>query len=551
MLVVGVVLVAAACASGSAETVPSTRIPLPPVPSSTTTTSGPPDGFGGEIRIGIPGELTSLNPFSDDFFGDGAVAGKAVWATVYDIDPVTWEKIPDLVTSLPTQSSGAMIDNGDGTVTVQYQIVPRATWSDGVPITGADLAFTAEAMRDLALRGNPRVDPIMATVVDTDSVGQVAWVTFAHPTLAIEEALWIVLPAHALADVDLGDSNGVSWPSGGPFMVRDGDPTSMTRNPNYWKTDDAGRQLPFADSLTFVSVGTDDGTQFEAGDVDIVEVMDDAAAQAASALPGTAVESVSTPFVEQLTFNLLTSQVGSVNRSAAFREAVAHAIDRSALLESAQLLWDPATPGVLIPKGSSAWAEYTHNTSAARSLISSLQLTSAPRSVLATTATDQARLGIANGIEAALVSVGVSTGTEFLDPVQFYGDTLVNGVFDVGMWAWENDGGYAQTLAMLERFDPANAPTSFSGWGIGSNASTAAQRFSELVVAAHSTMDPQTFATAVREAESILASELPLIPLFHRASHLAVRTDRITGVIHNATSSGFTWNVESWQVVGQ
>lgn len=550
MLAVGLALVAAACASGSAETVPSTRIPLPPILSSTTTTSGPPDGFGGEIRIGIPGELTSLNPFSDDFSGDESIAGNAVWATVYDLDPVTWEKIPDNVTSLPTQSSGAIVDNGDGTVTVQYQIVPRATWSDGVPITGADLAFTAETMRDLALRGNPRVDPVMASVVDTASVGQVAWVTFAHPTLAIEDALWIVLPAHALADVDLGDSNGVSWPSGGPFMVKDGDPTLMTRNPNYWKTDEVGRQLPFADSLTFVSVGTDDQTRFKAGDVEVVEIVADAV-EGVSAVPGAAVDSTSTPFVEQLTFNLSTSEGGSPNRSGAFREAVAHAIDRSALLGSAGFLWDPTTPGVLIPKGSSAWAQYPHDPSTARSLVTSLQLTSGPRSVLATTATDQARLGIAGGIEAALASVGISVGTEFRDPVQFYGDTLVNGLFDVGMWAWENDGGFAQTLVMLERFDPSKALPSFSGWGIGSNASTAAQRFSELVLTAHSTMDAQEFATVVREAESILASELPLIPLFHRGSHLAVRTDRVTGVIHNATSSGFTWNVEFWQVVGQ
>lgn len=72
-----------------------------------------------------------------------------MWATVYDLDPETWDKIPDNVTSLPTQSSGAIVDNGDGTATVQYQIVPRATWSDGMPMTGADLAFTAEAMRIL------------------------------------------------------------------------------------------------------------------------------------------------------------------------------------------------------------------------------------------------------------------------------------------------------------------------------------------------------------------------------------------------------------------
>lgn len=551
MLVVVVALAVAACTSGTAETTTSTKNSLPSIPASTTTTTEPPDGFGGEIQIGIEGDLTSLNPFSDDFFVGASVAGNAVWATVYDLDPVTWEKIPDNVTSLPTQSSGAIVDNGDGTVTVQYQIAPRATWSDGVPITGADLAFTAEAMRDLALGGNPRVDSIMANVVDTASVGQVAWVTFENPTLAFEDALWIILPAHAVADINLGVSDGFSWPSGGPFMVKNGDPSSMTRNPNYWKTNDAGRQLPYAESLVFVPVGTEGGKRFEEGDVDVVEVFDNEAVEAATALQGATVESVSAPLVEQITFNLTSADAASFNGSAIFREAIAHAIDRSSVLDSAGVLWDAATPGVLVPKGTSAWAQYQYDPATSRTLITSLQPSTEPTSVLSTTINGQARPAIANALKEAFAPIGVGYGTELLDSVQFYGDALPNMAFDLGMWAWENDGGFSATLAMLERFNPVGPQQSFSGWGTADDTSAAATRFSELVVVANTTMDPHEFAVAIEEAESILAAELPLIPLFHRSAYLVVRSSHVTDVVHNATSSGYTWSVESWQVVGQ
>ncbi|MCZ7534280.1 MAG: ABC transporter substrate-binding protein [Acidimicrobiia bacterium] len=478
-----------------------------------------------------------------------------MWATVYDLDPETWDKIPDNVTSLPTQSSGAIVDNGDGTATVQYQIVPRATWSDGMPMTGADLAFTAEAMRDLALNGNPHVDPIMANVVETNSVEQVAWVTFENPTLAIEDALWIILPSHAIADIDLGASDGFSWPSGGPFMVRDGDPSSMTRNPNYWKTDDAGRQLPYAESLTFVSLGSEVGKRFGEGDVDVVEIFDNEAVEGVAAPQGAVVESASAPLVEQITFNLTSPDTppdgASFNGATAFREAIAHAIDRSSVLESAGIAWDATTPGVLIPKGISAWSQYQYDPGTSRTLVTSLQPVTEPISVLSTTINGSARPAIANALGASFAAIGVGYDSELLDSVQFYGDALPNGTFDLGMWAWENDGGFAATLAMLDRFDPTRPQQSFSGWGTGDETSEAALRFSELAEVARTTMDAHQFSVAVEEAESILAAELPLIPLFHRSSYLAIRSDHITGVVHNATSSRFTWSVESWQVVGQ
>ena len=229
-----------------------------PVPSTTSSTlSLHPDGFGGHITVGIDATPTTLNPFDADALEATRIVGNAVWATVYDIDPLTWERIPDNVTALPASYDGGIKTNADGSMTVQYQVARRATWSDGVPMTGADLAFTAETMRDLASAGNPNVDPVMASVVSTDSLDQIAWVTFAEPSLAFEDALWIILPSHALEGIGIANSDATTWPSGGPFRVDGSDLMSLVRNPNYWKSDEAGRQLPYADSLSFVESGND------------------------------------------------------------------------------------------------------------------------------------------------------------------------------------------------------------------------------------------------------------------------------------------------------
>ena len=65
-----------------------------------TSSTLPPDGFGGELVVGVDSfDIATLNPFDPNAFGT-RIAGNATWATVYDIDPQTWERIPDTVTAL-------------------------------------------------------------------------------------------------------------------------------------------------------------------------------------------------------------------------------------------------------------------------------------------------------------------------------------------------------------------------------------------------------------------------------------------------------------------
>ena len=229
-----------------ATTEPSTS--TAPGGSTTTTTTVPDDPV--VLTIGADGfSGLSLNPFDPDGFANRFV-GNAVWATVYDIDPETWERVPDAVTGLPSQT-GAIEINDDGTMTVRYEVRSGARWSDGLPISGQDITFTAETMRDLAV-SNGQVADVMATVVDTDAVEQVAFITFAEPTLAFEDALWIILPSHALVDVDVTSGDGSDWPSGGPFVVAEYEPgrsISFVRNDFYGKTDDSGTELPYLDEL--------------------------------------------------------------------------------------------------------------------------------------------------------------------------------------------------------------------------------------------------------------------------------------------------------------
>ncbi len=573
ILAAGLVLLATACtpSSGGSTTTtasrPTTTSTMAPSSTTTvpvTTTTEAPDGFGGEVTIGIDFPIETLNPFAENAF-DARLAGNLVWATVYDIDPETWDRVPDVVEAMPSKS-GEITVNDDGTMWVTYRIVNQATWSDGEPITGFDLAFTAATMRDMALAGEGNVDPVMATVIGTEGDGKSATIVFSEPTLAFEDALWIILPSQALEGVDLvDDTDGTDWPSGGPFVLEafdDFGEMRFVRNDEYWKSDD-GRELPYLDAVTIVAT-TEQGIAggeptspipaFLAGVVDVASVPPAPVYfdQVESAVArGAEFHYVPTPVIEHLTFNFsntrLKTNPDSANDFLDFRGALAASIDRRQILDETGVPWFPETPGMLIPVGESAWPVYEIG------ITQIPELSNGAVAVLSTTGNADERPKIADALEPAFTAAGVPYTVDLQDSQKFFQTTMVDGTYDVGMWAWVSDGGYASQLRLIEMFDPRVSPPdgNFGNWGSGGTANDATARFSEIVDEARSMVDPVEFFDLMREAESILATELPLIPLFSRGSALAVWPDAVTGVTHSGSASTFTWNIESWQRPGE
>jgi peptide/nickel transport system substrate-binding protein len=89
------------------------------------------------VRIGLYEEPDTLNPvtgtmaFASDVFQlifDGLIR--------YDDKG---HAIPDLARELPTAANGGISPDGR---TITYHLVPNARWSDGVPVTSADVKFT-------------------------------------------------------------------------------------------------------------------------------------------------------------------------------------------------------------------------------------------------------------------------------------------------------------------------------------------------------------------------------------------------------------------------
>ena len=566
-LVLSLALLVAACTSEAAESTTTEVTSTQPESTTstespeTTTSTIPPDGYGGEVVIGVQAPPTGLNPFSRGLWGE-TIPGNAVWARTFHRDPETWEMVPHVVTDLPSRT-GAIEIGDDGTMTVTYEIVADAVWSDGVSITGDDLAWTALAMRDLALSGALGPSSVLSEIVGADSVGRLAFITFERPNLAFESELWIVLPSHVLEGVDLlEETDGLDWPSGGPFVLEEAEPgrsITFVRNESYWETDESGGSLPYLDRLIVRASGSAEPWDLEAlvdaflaGDLDVVDLprfMPAIDRVRAAEGDGAVVRNAASTIVEHVTFQFgdgrFESNELSSNEDIRLRRAIASAVDREALIEAAQVPWVPVY-GLSSP-GSDAWPE--GDQTAASGLVDELtdELERSPATVLSTTGNADERPAIAQALDAQLGAIGIDYGSELLDSVLFFGEVFDQGTYDLGMWAWSVE----DPMGWLRVLDPAEAPPDgdFGRWSeLGSEAG---DRFTEIRLAAESTVSRDELETLIAEAEAILVEELPLIPLFSRAAYSAHWIDGVSGVAPNGTSSELTWNIAHWQKPGE
>lgn len=592
-LVIGLIAVACAGASDTTTTpspaASTTASQAPTSSAATTVTSGVVSSTttavgkarGGEVVIGDDQEPPTLNPYASG--GDNFITriiGQAHQVGVWDIDGITLERIPDVVTELPTVANGGVVVNDDGTMTVRYEIRDEAVWADGVPISGTDLQFTYEAivgeqLAEVGIASNE----VYASIVSTDVGAKTFAATFSKASILHESLFRIIIPAHDVAGSNLlEDWNDRAWVAGGPFEVSEwtkGQQLTLTRNPNYWKVDpEAGQQLPYLDTVVFRFIPETEALirAFRAREVDVIQpppAIDTIANLRALVGDGASVSVRSGPVWEHLNFQFgprrLDRNPESMNEHLAYRQAVAHLVDREAIVGEVMAnevdplgsYIDAFTP----PYAGRGWQRYEYDPAVARTLIDDLCLelerdceVEPLRAVFSTTSNADMRPRVAGMLEVMFDDVGIDFTQELEDSQLFFGETLETGNWDLGQWAWVGSSGLAGLVAIHDVFDPDNAPAeafqsaNFYRWGTADSSviddSTA--RFAEVVDLMNATVDEAALRELIAEAEEILADQVVIIPLFARPTVGVVWADEIGGYTFNPSDAGHTWNIETW-----
>jgi peptide/nickel transport system substrate-binding protein len=460
-------------------------------------------------------------------------------------------------------------------------------WADGTPISGADYEFTYQTIMnpDYPIFKQIYEDIIPESVVAGDKTFSI---TLTQPTIQAELIFGAILPKHQIEGTDfMADYNETGWLSCGPFSVdqwQKGEFVKVVRNDNFWKTDpETGQQLPYLDSIIFRFIPETASmiNAFKAREVDMinpppsVETIEDLQTLEPE---GASVEVLSGPIWEHLAFqfgpNAQVRNPGSYNLHLNYRKAVAHAIDKDKIVD--EILKGQVEPmssyiDAFAPTLSgAAWDQYNYDPAKSAEYITALCAEEGvdcaavpPKVIFTTTSNNDARVLLSQLFIDMFDAAGIAYEAQLEDSSLFFGETLDFGNFDLGEWAWVGTPGFAGLISIHDLFDPeAPAPDgqNYYRWGTpevtdrdpaGYNMGAGLQdentaRFAELRDAMNTTVDTAEIEGYFAEAESLLADQVVIIPLYQRLDPGAVWADTIAGYKHNPSQAGDTWNCETW-----
>jgi ABC-type transport system substrate-binding protein len=264
-LVCAMALLASACGSsndsgsGSSGTTPGEL-----GADVTLAAEGPPQQ-GGDLVYGLEAESDGYDPTSNRFAPSGTIVGLAIYdpLAAFDIDN---KPQPYLAESMTPSS-----DYLTWTITAR----PNVTFHDGEALNGEAMRIFFESLRADLLVGiafknidNVAVDPTnpLAVVLKMKE----PWATF--PVFMTGQGGMVTAPA--MADDPESSSNPIGT---GPFVKQNWEADrsfKATKNPNYWRKDASGVQLPYLNSVEFRPIPefTARDASLEAGDLQMIHI---------------------------------------------------------------------------------------------------------------------------------------------------------------------------------------------------------------------------------------------------------------------------------------
>src|SRR3989475_504217 len=234
---VAAALLAAACAGSTT-----------PSPSSAAR-AGP--GRGGTLILALWQEPVTLAPHYRNQTAAN-VAARVVTEGLSRTD-TDGNYLPVLAKQIPTTANGGVKLTSDGKIDVTWELVPGLKWSDGDPVTSADIKFTWQVwMKDPNTVSRTGFDQIESIDTPNDTTAVIHYkTTYAAYQNNFTDGL---IPKHLLENVpDISKHDYNRRPIGtGPFKVTEfvaGDHITTERNPLYRL---AGK--PYLDTLIFKTV---------------------------------------------------------------------------------------------------------------------------------------------------------------------------------------------------------------------------------------------------------------------------------------------------------
>jgi peptide/nickel transport system substrate-binding protein len=568
--VAGLAIVATACAPSA----PTGASPAP-TGAAATTAAGPTKG--GTVTIAIWQEPANLAPYYQNQTVQGIVLDLVVEGLTQT--QANGEYAGLLAESLPTVSNGGVKISADGKkMDVTYKLRPGTKWSDGKPLTSADVKFTWQVwLSDPKVTTREGYDQIESidTPDDLTVVMHYKSVYAPYPT-----RFGSIFAKHALEKetaactgtplvCDYSKAEYVRKPLGtGPFMVTDfrpGESITVERNPNY-----RVQGQPYLDKVIFKSVpsSTVAIAQLRAGEVqamwnilesETVDLEKDTNVRL-SVVPGPSVERIEMNTVENKDM-ADPSKPHPVLSDINVRRALIYATPKQQIIDKllfgkAKVGTSPVSQGWASPKDvtqesydpkkanelldKAGWTKGADGIRTKGGVRASLTITSttgnATREKVEQVLIDEYKqIGIELKIKNEPSSVLLSGSWS-------QGDQRKRGSFDLVMYASSPGQDPHQTVS--QRYTSKNIPT-IANSGNGQNYTRVKNaEMDKAVEEAGSTLDFDKRKAAYAKALKILNEEAVIIWLYDRANIDGARVG-LEGWKPNPWQ-GFTWNTQEW-----
>ena len=269
---------------------------------------------------------------------------------------------PTLATEIPTLANGAAKVSTDGKkLDVTWKLKSGVKWSDGEPLTSADIKYTWEIwMKDPKVNNRTGFSEIESIDLPDDATAVVHYksVYAAYPL----NFFWL-MPKHLLEkEADISKTDYVRRPLGtGPFKVTEfktDESITLEKNPNYR---DAGK--PYLDKVIFKSVPSSQVglAQLKAGEVHAMWNLTEAQTPDVEKESTLALLVVQGPTVERIELNTAQNKEYTDPNSThpvlgdiAMRKALLYATPKQQIID--KLLFGKAKPGS--SPVSQGWAAY-------------------------------------------------------------------------------------------------------------------------------------------------------------------------------------------------
>ncbi|NND03687.1 MAG: hypothetical protein HKN91_12965, partial [Acidimicrobiia bacterium] len=201
-----------------------------------------------------------------------------------------------------------------------------------------------------------------------------------------------------------------------------------------------------------------------------------------------------------------------------------------------------------------SWSQYDYNVEGATSFIDAAKADTGKdtiKTVFSTTSNNDARVKLSELFVDMFTAVGIEYENQLEDSQIFFGETLDNGRWDLGEWAWVGSPGFSGLISIFDVWDPEAPPpdgSNYYRWGTEDSAiiDDNTTRFAEIRDLLNQSVDQDVLVPLINEAESILADQVVIVPLYARLVTAAVWGDEVGGFKHNPTQASHTWNMEQW-----